>query len=185
MLLVLRAESGSNIAIKSKSTYNTRFPHSNVKNSKTYLYMHVPQDRQGKWVELLPDIEKAINEVEVRTTGVTPVTIQHLIPIITMPLADRLNILPPIIDAELIYNQVNEQRRHDREYHDHRIHEKGRKLIPSDPVYIITYPISSKFNNISAKLCPKARGPFCIVEEMTQNCYIVIDRKIQVLFSLY
>lgn len=136
------------------------------------IWMHVPQDRQGKWVELPPDIERTINEVEVRTTGVAPVTIQHLVPV-TEPLSNQLNIPRPDINAEQVYNQVNDQRQRNRDYRDRQMTEKGRRLIRGDHVYIIMYPISSKIKNVSAKLCPKARGPFRVIEEQTQNCYLV------------
>lgn len=134
------------------------------------IRMHVPPGRQGKWVELISDIEHTINEVEVRTTGAAPVTIQHLQPV-TEPLSDQLNLPRPPLKADELHDQVNSRRERDRKYRDQKLTDKGRKLLRGDIVYVITHPVSSKLRNISAKLCPKAKGPYRILEEPSINCY--------------
>lgn len=81
------------------------------------------------------DVEKVINEVEIRTTGVPPETAQHMNPV-REPLTEQLNLNLPTADVNEIYDQIISRREQDRQYRDHRIRERGRKLIPGDRVYI-------------------------------------------------
>lgn len=72
------------------------------------IQMNVTPQRQGKWIDLVPSIERAINEVEVRTTKLPPITVQHSVPV-TEPLVDQLGIRPPPMDRKELHRLMKER----------------------------------------------------------------------------
>jgi len=121
--------------------------------------------KHNQWYELLPDIEKALNEVEHGTTLEVPSEV-----ITGEPLTDEVAILlgltPREVDREKTKDEIN---RRLQKANSRTIIQDIRRIFIGDYVRIALRRFSNKQKKIMAKFLPKFSGKFEVLKITSEN----------------